>query len=177
MNIINRGYYLRVALIFCAHTACGYYSRVATIWCAATIRIITVYIHTVCSTRLPSNRSRHRNAISKWISNSGQGLTSRYAEINLYTVRCTMANRLQELRGRCQWTPGCPMETQRSRKEKERTPGTGPPPNAVPHTSNHGCAIPNMLNISSTGAEKTHCVKSARVIWQMLLTIHACVLL
>ena len=42
MNIINRGYYSRAALIFCARAMCGYYSRAATIRCAATIRINTV---------------------------------------------------------------------------------------------------------------------------------------
>ena len=42
MNIINRGYYSRAALISCARAMCGYYSRAATIRCAATIRINTV---------------------------------------------------------------------------------------------------------------------------------------
>ena len=44
MNIINRGYYSRAALIFCARAMCGYYSRAATIRCAATIRINTVSV-------------------------------------------------------------------------------------------------------------------------------------
>ena len=50
MNIINRGYYSRVALIFCARAMCVYYSR------AATIRINTVYTYlhanVFCNSRL-----------------------------------------------------------------------------------------------------------------------------
>ena len=47
MNIVNRGYYSRAALIFCARAMCGYYSRAATIRCAATIRINTVNCSTL----------------------------------------------------------------------------------------------------------------------------------
>ena len=80
MNIINRGYYSRAALIFCARAMCGYYSRAATIRCAATIRINTVSLsleiisymrqHSKELSRRKLGSSQHDKFLNSWHCNN-----------------------------------------------------------------------------------------------------------